>query len=323
MGAPLSRATQPLEGEQDSEQPCKRLRPELREEDRTVVDPFEGEDRAFEAVPLHWQSSSAPTEHQQAHSLPGAGQAVLAIESHAHDRFNEVAKAELLARGLQNKAVQVAMRLTNVAMAEAISLRREAERAASERSEDVDLVWRYVQRQTRQKAAAVRREAEANACELCRASEAEAIHKSYTRTMPPPPPSCMSLSVSPAAASVCRDPSPAIMLGSRSVYLVANSESATPSALTSSAPVPAPILFGSGPSAVPSVLARQGCHPAGFGASPMIDGALCGSCALLPPFMPPPATRALGCLGFASGTPPAEGHSGDRRSFRKARRPQR
>ena len=110
MGAPLSRATQPLEGEQDSEQPCKRLRPELREEDRTVVDPFEGEDRAFEAVPLHWQSSSAPTEHQQAHSLPGAGQAVLAIESHAHDRFNEVAKAELLARGLQNKAVQVAMR---------------------------------------------------------------------------------------------------------------------------------------------------------------------------------------------------------------------
>ena len=54
--------------------------------------------------------------------------------------------------------------MPQLAMAEAISVRREAEQVAAERFENNQLEAQYAQQQARQDAAAIRREAEAVAC---------------------------------------------------------------------------------------------------------------------------------------------------------------
>ena len=54
-------------------------------------------------------------------------------------QLNEAAKTDGIEHELKTKAVQAATRITSVAMAEAISVRREAEQVAAERFENNQL----------------------------------------------------------------------------------------------------------------------------------------------------------------------------------------
>lgn len=343
MGALLSRSTQcPEVRGKDNEPSRKRRRLELRDGGRTVFKAFESRASASAAVPLRWEPSSAPAQHDEAAGRAGAERlcrhAALAIESFATVQLNEAAKTDGIAHELKTKAVQAAMRITSVAMAEAISVRREAEQVAAERIENNQLEAQYAQQQARQDAAAIRWEAEAVACELRQAAEAEAdtIHKCYERPMrPQPPPPSLGLMPHVSPAATCTPDATAMSSmfapGGMDVSLAMNSKlgvAATCSALMPSALATASILTGSGSytAAVPTPL--SGATPvrgvAYRGPPPALGNDL-GCCFLMPPSMTPtpPLRGSLGGVGFALGGTPSEAQSGDRRPFRKARRPQR